>query len=113
MVLLIKSLINYDSSTFVSFSFFSNKSQIKDCCGTIPEKKEKKKQNQETIHSSSSTRQLLSSVPMDSNIHMRLVIGADLLIVISIAYKVFVFIILNEINFFGRCCDDVTVCELL
>lgn len=93
MVLLIKSLINYDSSTFVSFSFFSNKSQIKDCCGTIPEKKEKKK-----------------AKPRN---HMRLVIGADLLIVISIAYKVFVFIILNEINFFGRCCDDVTVCELL
>lgn len=46
--------------------------------------------------------------------HARFVIGADLLIVvISIAYKIFVFIILNEINFFRRRGNDVTVCELL
>lgn len=45
--------------------------------------------------------------------HARFVIGADLLIVISIAYKVFVFIILNEINFFRRRRDDVIVSKLL
>lgn len=45
--------------------------------------------------------------------HARFVIGADLLIVvITIAYKIFVFIILNEINFFRRR-DGVTVCKLL
>lgn len=36
----------------------------------------------------------------------------NLLIVIRIAYEVFVFIILNEINFFRRS-NDVVVCAIL
>lgn len=41
------------------------------------------------------------------------VIGANLLIVITIAYKILVFIMLNEVNFFRWWCYDVIVGEVL